>query len=125
MLAGAKGAKEIGDRREAIRAAGAMLQDGDILVVAGKGHEQGQIVGDKAHPSTTWRRPPRPWTWSMADPLWTSEEIARATGGTTSGGGFSHRRPIDTRTIEPGDLFVALAGPNFDGHEPSSPRSRA
>jgi UDP-N-acetylmuramoyl-L-alanyl-D-glutamate--2,6-diaminopimelate ligase len=50
VLAGAKGAREIGDRREAIRAAAAMLQDGDILVVAGKGHEQGQIVGDVVHP---------------------------------------------------------------------------
>ncbi len=50
VLAGANGAKEIGDRREAIRAAGAMLKDGDILVVAGKGHEQGQIVGDKVYP---------------------------------------------------------------------------
>ncbi len=50
VLAGAKGAKEIGDRREAIRAAVAMLRDGDILVVAGKGHEQGQIVGDVVHP---------------------------------------------------------------------------
>jgi len=50
VLAGAKGAKEIGDRREAIRAAAAMMQDGDILVVAGKGHEQGQIVGDTVHP---------------------------------------------------------------------------
>lgn len=55
VLAGAQGgrsggAKEIGDRREAIRAAAAMMQDGDILVVAGKGHEQGQIVGGVVHP---------------------------------------------------------------------------
>jgi UDP-N-acetylmuramoyl-L-alanyl-D-glutamate--2,6-diaminopimelate ligase len=50
VLAGAKGAREIGDRREAIRAATALLEDGDILVVAGKGHEQGQIVGDVTHP---------------------------------------------------------------------------
>ena len=42
--------KEIGDRREAIRAAVAQLADGDILVVAGKGHEQGQIVGVVVHP---------------------------------------------------------------------------
>ncbi|WP_414694242.1 UDP-N-acetylmuramoyl-L-alanyl-D-glutamate--2,6-diaminopimelate ligase [Phenylobacterium sp.] len=44
------GAKEIGDRGEAIRAAAALLGEGDILVVAGKGHEQGQIVGDVVHP---------------------------------------------------------------------------
>jgi UDP-N-acetylmuramoyl-L-alanyl-D-glutamate--2,6-diaminopimelate ligase len=50
VLAGAKGAKEIGDRREAIRAAAGMLEDGDILVVAGKGHEHGQIVGGVVHP---------------------------------------------------------------------------
>jgi len=50
VMAGAKGAREIGDRREAIRAAAAMLSDGDLLVVAGKGHEQGQIVGDVVHP---------------------------------------------------------------------------
>jgi UDP-N-acetylmuramoyl-L-alanyl-D-glutamate--2,6-diaminopimelate ligase len=50
VLLGAKGAKEIGDRREAIRAAAAMLGDGDILVVAGKGHEQGQTVGTVVHP---------------------------------------------------------------------------
>jgi UDP-N-acetylmuramoyl-L-alanyl-D-glutamate--2,6-diaminopimelate ligase len=50
IMAGASGLKEIGDRREAIRAAAALLSDGDILVVAGKGHEQGQTVGDTVHP---------------------------------------------------------------------------
>jgi len=50
VLAGARGIKEIGDRREAIRAAAAMLGEGDILVVAGKGHEQGQKVGEVVHP---------------------------------------------------------------------------
>lgn len=52
----------------------------------------------------------------MADPLWTSEEIARATGGTASGGFDATGVSIDTRTLEPGDLFVALAGVR-DGHE--------
>ncbi|WP_297692940.1 UDP-N-acetylmuramoyl-L-alanyl-D-glutamate--2,6-diaminopimelate ligase [Phenylobacterium sp.] len=50
VLAGGKAAKEIGDRREAIRTGAALLRDGDILVVAGKGHEQGQKVGDVVHP---------------------------------------------------------------------------
>ena len=38
-------AREIGDRREAIRAAIAEAGEGDIVLIAGKGHEQGQIVG--------------------------------------------------------------------------------
>jgi UDP-N-acetylmuramoyl-L-alanyl-D-glutamate--2,6-diaminopimelate ligase len=50
ILASAAGAREIGDRREAIRASVAMLGEGDVLVVAGKGHEQGQIVGDQVLP---------------------------------------------------------------------------
>ena len=50
ILAAAPGATEIGDRREAIRAASAMIQEGDVLVVAGKGHEQGQTVGATVHP---------------------------------------------------------------------------
>jgi UDP-N-acetylmuramoyl-L-alanyl-D-glutamate--2,6-diaminopimelate ligase len=50
ILAAAKGAKEIGDRAEAIRAGVAALQPGDALLIAGKGHETGQIVGDKTLP---------------------------------------------------------------------------
>ena len=46
-LAGAPSAREIGDRAEAIRAGIASLKAGDALVVAGKGHETGQYVGDK------------------------------------------------------------------------------
>ena len=45
VLEGALGAREIGDRRAAIAAAGALAQAGDIVLVAGKGHEQGQIIG--------------------------------------------------------------------------------
>jgi UDP-N-acetylmuramoyl-L-alanyl-D-glutamate--2,6-diaminopimelate ligase len=50
ILSGAKGAKEIGDRAEAIRAAVAMMRPGDVVLVAGKGHETGQIVGDTIFP---------------------------------------------------------------------------
>jgi len=45
ILATAKGAVEIGDRAQAIRAAIAELRTGDVLLIAGKGHETGQIVG--------------------------------------------------------------------------------
>ena len=50
ILAAARGATEIGDRGEAIRRAVAALQPGDVLLVAGKGHESGQIVGDRVLP---------------------------------------------------------------------------
>jgi UDP-N-acetylmuramoyl-L-alanyl-D-glutamate--2,6-diaminopimelate ligase len=50
ILAAAKGAREIGDRAEAIRTAISGLQSGDALLIAGKGHETGQIVGDKTLP---------------------------------------------------------------------------
>jgi UDP-N-acetylmuramoyl-L-alanyl-D-glutamate--2,6-diaminopimelate ligase len=50
ILSTAKGAREIGDRAEAIRAAIAGLQPGDALLIAGKGHETGQIVGDRTLP---------------------------------------------------------------------------
>jgi UDP-N-acetylmuramoyl-tripeptide--D-alanyl-D-alanine ligase len=49
--------------------------------------------------------------------LWTAPEAEAATGGRTtrawSAGGVS----IDSRTVKPGELFVALQGPNFDGHD--------
>jgi UDP-N-acetylmuramoyl-L-alanyl-D-glutamate--2,6-diaminopimelate ligase len=50
IMAAAPGAREIGDRREAIRSAAALLGEGDVLVVAGKGHEQGQLVAGVTHP---------------------------------------------------------------------------
>ena len=50
IIAAARGAAEIGDRREAIRRAIADLRSGDVLLIAGKGHETGQIIGDRVIP---------------------------------------------------------------------------
>jgi UDP-N-acetylmuramoyl-L-alanyl-D-glutamate--2,6-diaminopimelate ligase len=50
ILAAAPGATEIGDRGDAIRAGIAALKKGDVLLIAGKGHETGQIVGDRVLP---------------------------------------------------------------------------
>jgi UDP-N-acetylmuramoyl-L-alanyl-D-glutamate--2,6-diaminopimelate ligase len=50
IMAAAKGATEIGDRAEAIKAAVDMLKSGDTLIVAGKGHEEGQTVGSVTLP---------------------------------------------------------------------------
>jgi UDP-N-acetylmuramoyl-L-alanyl-D-glutamate--2,6-diaminopimelate ligase len=50
ILGGAPGAREVPGRREAISAAIAEAGEGDIILLAGKGHEQGQIVGDLVFP---------------------------------------------------------------------------
>jgi UDP-N-acetylmuramoyl-L-alanyl-D-glutamate--2,6-diaminopimelate ligase len=50
IMAAAPGATEIGDRREAIRHAVSLLAPGDTLIVAGKGHEEGQTIGEETHP---------------------------------------------------------------------------
>ncbi len=50
ILAAAPGAREIGGRRDAIAAAMMEAKAGDIVLLAGKGHEQGQIVGDRTLP---------------------------------------------------------------------------
>jgi len=50
ILQAAPGASEIADRRDAIRSAVAALEPGDVLLIAGKGHETGQIIGDRVLP---------------------------------------------------------------------------
>ncbi len=49
-MAGAPGAEEIGGRRAAIAAAIGQAGGDDIVLLAGKGHEQGQIIGDRVLP---------------------------------------------------------------------------
>jgi UDP-N-acetylmuramoyl-L-alanyl-D-glutamate--2,6-diaminopimelate ligase len=50
IMQGAPGAREIGGRGEAICEAVSMLRSGDALMIAGKGHETGQIIKGVAHP---------------------------------------------------------------------------
>jgi UDP-N-acetylmuramoyl-L-alanyl-D-glutamate--2,6-diaminopimelate ligase len=50
ILSAAPGAIEIGDRRRAIATAIADLAPGDLLVITGKGHETGQIIGGQTFP---------------------------------------------------------------------------
>ena len=50
VMAGAPGATEVAGRREAIAEAIRIAREGDIVLVAGKGHETGQIIGDKVLP---------------------------------------------------------------------------
>src|SRR6188472_1989584 len=53
----------------------------------------------------------------MTEALWTAAELAAATGGRASGDWSVTGIAIDSRTVQPGELFVALRGPNHDAHE--------
>lgn len=55
----------------------------------------------------------------MSEPLWTLEDMIAATGGKAQGspGAEITGVSIDTRTLQPGDAFVAIQGDRFDGHD--------
>ncbi len=114
VLAGAKGAREIGDRGQAISTAVAMMEPGDVLLVAGKGHETDQIIGKTVVPFSDHEAVRH----AMDPALWTASDLIAATNATLDGRiddaitGFS----IDTRSIATGDVFVALKDVR-DGHE--------
>ncbi|TMJ54642.1 MAG: UDP-N-acetylmuramoylalanyl-D-glutamyl-2, 6-diaminopimelate--D-alanyl-D-alanine ligase, partial [Alphaproteobacteria bacterium] len=53
----------------------------------------------------------------MVTPLWTAQDAAVATGGLSASDWAATGVSIDTRSLSAGDLFVALRGPNHDGHD--------
>jgi UDP-N-acetylmuramoyl-tripeptide--D-alanyl-D-alanine ligase len=53
----------------------------------------------------------------MSAALWTAKDTAAATGGRTTAAFSATGVSIDSRTVQKGDLFVALKGPNHDGHD--------
>ncbi len=56
-------------------------------------------------------------TAAAPQPLWSSEEVVAATGGRATSAFRATGVSIDSRTMSPGDLFVAIVGPNSDGHD--------
>ena len=53
----------------------------------------------------------------MSCPLWTSTNASDVTGGQTTAEWIAYGVSIDSRAVEKDDLFVAVSGPNFDGHD--------
>ncbi|SIS75686.1 UDP-N-acetylmuramoyl-L-alanyl-D-glutamate--2,6-diaminopimelate ligase [Insolitispirillum peregrinum] len=115
VMAGCPFAREIGDRHQAIATAVADLQPGDVLLIAGKGHESGQTVAGVVTPFDD-RIEARKAIIALS-PLWTASEIAAATNGQCAGEFVCHGVSIDSRTVAAGDLFIAIAGPSHDGHD--------
>ncbi len=52
-----------------------------------------------------------------AAPLWIDTQAAEATGGRKTASWAANGVSIDSRSLAPRDLLVALQGPNFDGHD--------
>ena len=107
------------DRRAAIRAALAMAGPGDAVLVAGKGHEQGQeFAGGRKVPfdDRVVAAEERARCWEPpGDPL---KEVAEVTGGRLAGAdpdAVVTGVQVDSRQVAAGELFVALPGSRTDG----------
>lgn len=104
----------LGDRRQAIAAACSLAAAGDSVLIAGKGHEKYQILGTIKH--------------FFDDGLeatngllrWNERHLLAATGGTLMAG-FQQtvlgEISTDTRKLQVSDIFIALGGETYDGHQ--------
>ncbi len=111
---GEQGYLEIGGRGAAIHAALTRSGEDDIVLIAGKGHEDYQLVGRET------RFFDDKLCAQQSSLAWDLETVAAATGGEVARtAAISHFRDIstDTRTIVDNDIFVALQGELFDGHK--------
>ncbi len=132
VLQGCPNAIEIGDRRQAIISAVGMAGAGDVVLIAGKGHETGQVVGNQLLPFSDHEvageaielidgkavSPSATPAGTTTAPLWDWEELVVASGAEPDGQpeGPILGVAIDSRAIAKGDLFVALKDKR-DGHE--------
>ena len=119
------------DRRAAIRAAVCEAVPGDVVVIAGKGHEDYQILGTTKHhfddreeaKAAIFDRFRRTHV-ALADDCGgvlhgeTTEKTSRPSMPSVQGtaGGYCTRVVIDSRIAAPGDLYVAVRGEAHDGH---------
>ena len=129
---GAPDALEVGDRADAIAAALAAMAPEDLLLIAGaRATKPGRLSAKEPCPSMTRTKRGEPPPSSGATvkmeaqimSLWTVADIAGATQGALHGDAASNPATsvtgvsIDTRSLVPGDLFIALRGPNNDAHD--------
>ncbi len=117
IMAGCPNAVNIGDRAKAIYHAIRELKENDCLLIAGKGHEEGQMINGFNHPFNDRIQAVTALRSQQEKPLWTSDELTKATGGKAYKTFIGYGVSIDTRTIQPGDIFIALKGEKIDGHD--------
>lgn len=107
---------EIGDRHEAIATAVANLKQGDVLVIAGKGHEAGQKIGQTVYAFDDKIEVQLAMLGLSQVPLWRGEEMRACVSVDVPGDLKVYGVSIDTRTLNLGDMFVAIRGDHLDGH---------
>ena len=117
ILEAAPHAIEIADRAKAIFYAISHLETGDVLLLAGKGHEEGQLINGFMHPFNDKIQAILSLRTLEEKPLWTSDELIEATSGKAYKTFVGYGVSIDTRTLVPGDIFIALKGERLDGHD--------
>lgn len=104
----------IPDRREAVAAAIRMAQPGDVVVLAGKGHEDYQIIGERKLPfddREVAREEIRNRMMNASETITLTELLERLEHMEIKG------ISIDSRNVKAGELFVAIKGDRFDGHD--------
>ena len=125
------------DRQAAIERAVSEARPGDLVLIAGKGHEKYQVIGDRMLPfddvevaraALARRRAGVEGVVAAWTPLaLTAGEIVardRRPAGARATGRRRSRRSRSTRAaLAAGDLFVAIRGERFDGHSSSPMRS--
>lgn len=108
--------EEYDNRRKAIRTAIQNLQAGDILVLAGKGHESGQLIQGVNYPFNDKVEAQIVLQAMQGSPLWTASELNMALSTNVDENITAYGVAIDSRTVKTGDLFVALKTEKNDGH---------
>jgi murE/murF fusion protein len=101
------------DRARAIRAAISEAVPGDVVVIAGKGHEDYQVIGTTKHHFDDREQAAAAVGLREVRSL---AEMASDADGIAHGSALVHRVVIDSRIAAPGDLYVAIRGDTHDGH---------
>lgn len=115
----------IGDRTAAIKYAIRTLKEGDILILAGKGHETGQKIGDKIIKQSDHQDAidaltelyEEPNYFSEKSSSWSSKEIDEITFSVSKSNWNANKIVTHHTQISKSCLFIAIKSDNYDGHE--------
>ncbi|MBP5344496.1 MAG: UDP-N-acetylmuramoyl-L-alanyl-D-glutamate--2,6-diaminopimelate ligase [Alphaproteobacteria bacterium] len=106
----------VDNRGNAIRTAIQNLQAGDVLVLAGKGHESGQIINGITYPFNDKIESLLVLKELQEKPLWTHTELSLALNTQVDEKVQGFGVTFNTQELKTGDIFIALTGGKRDGH---------